>query len=364
VTKTGARILALVTDAYGAGGGIAQYNRDIIGALASWPSVGSIEVLPRLGVARPGQTPPGARQYAPVRHPIAYSLKAFALALRRRPDIVFCGHLFMAPLAFLVARLRGAKLVVQTHGVEIWPRPGPLRRGAVEAADLVLCVSRDTSARLRGWAAMAPERVTVLPNTVAEVYAPGDGAALRAELGLEGKIVLLTVSRLDAGQRYKGQDRVIGLIGPLRRQGYDVVYLICGKGDDRPRLEALAGYLGVTRHVRFLGEAPYAMLPDLYRAADLYCMPSSGEGFGIVFLEAMACGLPAIGLALGGAPDALRDGVAVSPERFEAALLGALSRKKPDATELSAKVRARYGRPAFVARAHMIFDRLIGGWPE
>ena len=103
---------------------------------------------------------------------IAYSVAALRTALFRPVDLVFCGHLFMAPLAALIARLKGAKLIVQTHGIEAWPRPSRAKRAALEAADLVLCVSRHTRAAVLSWAAIAPERVLVVPNTVREAFTP------------------------------------------------------------------------------------------------------------------------------------------------------------------------------------------------
>ena len=99
---------------------------------------------------------------------VRYALKALAVSFTRPIDFVFCGHLYMAPLAAAIAWLRGAKLVIQTHGIEAWPRPSRLQRAALEAADLVLCVSRYTRAAVLRWAAIAPERVLVLPNTVEE----------------------------------------------------------------------------------------------------------------------------------------------------------------------------------------------------
>lgn len=304
------RILALVTDAFGVGGGIAQYNRDFIEAVAARPGIEAIDVLPRRGSGEVTGLPPRVRQYASTYARILYSLRALGLALTRRPGVIFCGHLFMAPIAAPLARLTGARLVIQLHGVEIWDRPSGQQRAALKAADLVLCVSRDTRARAIGWAAIAPERAIVVPNTVADDYTPGDGSQVRRRLGLEDNIVLLSVSRMASDERYKGQDRVIRLIQPARAKGHDVVFLVAGDGDDRPRLEALAASEGVAEHVRFLGEVPRAELPDLYRAADLFVMPSTGEGFGIVFLEAMACGTPALGLDAGGAADALGGGLA------------------------------------------------------
>src|SRR5262245_65338627 len=98
------------------------------------------------------------------------------------------------------------------HGVEAWSHPSRLRRAAAEAADLILCVSRHTRACVVGWAAIAPERILLVTNTVADAFEPGDGSALRAALELDGKQVLLTVGRLDSRDRYKGHDWVIGAL--------------------------------------------------------------------------------------------------------------------------------------------------------
>ena len=121
-------------------------------------------------------------------------------------------------------------------------------------------------------------------------------------LGLEDEFAILTVGRIDPKNNgYKGHDRIIRALPNLRRQDRAVVYLIAGEGDDRARLERLASELGVEDRVRFLGKVPFEDLPDAYRAADLFALPSTGEGFGIVYIEAMACGTPAIGLSMGGA---------------------------------------------------------------
>ena len=232
-------MLALVTDAFGGRGGIAQYNRDFLGAVAEAGIMSSITVLPRQA-PDPPEVPKTIEQMPSRPGRIAYSVAALRTALLRPVDVVFCGHLFMAPLAALITRLKGAKLIVQTHGIEAWRRPSRSQRAALEAADLVLCVSRHTRAAVLSWAAIAPERVLVVPNTVREVFTPGDGSTQRAALALEGKRVLLTVGRMDSRERYKGHDRVIAAISDLVAKGHDICYLVVGDGDDRARLEALA----------------------------------------------------------------------------------------------------------------------------
>jgi phosphatidylinositol alpha-1,6-mannosyltransferase len=349
----------LVTDAFGGRGGIAQYNRDLLGALAGAGTV-SVRVLPRLA-PDPEMTPPGVHQERARLNRGLYIVSALWLALTQRTDMVFCGHIAMAPLCAVIARLTGAKLVVQMHGIEAWQRPSKLLCAAVETANLVLCVSRFTRACVLGWATIAPERVLVLPNTVRAEFAPGDGSTFRAEWGLQGKRVLLTVGRMDVRERYKGHDLIINAIPQLVAAGHDVVYLIVGDGDDQKRLETLARQTGIADRVRFLGAVQLPKLIEIYRAADLFAMPSSGEGFGIAFLEAMTSGTPTIGLAVAGTTDALADGElgALVPEsNLAAALIRALERTNPEPYALAAATRARFGRESFSACTYAALERL------
>ncbi len=349
--------LALVTDAYGGRGGIAQYNRDLTAALARVPSLAAIEILPRVAPAPTGDLPAKVTQHPPRFGRIAYILAASRLAARLKPDVIFCGHLFMAPLGLLLARLFRARLILQAHGVEAWARPFRLQRLAAERADLILVVSRDTRARVLDWANIEPERIRVASNTVAEEFTPGDGDAAREELGLAEEFVILTVGRLAAAERYKGHDRVIPLLKTLNGSAAAPIYLIAGAGDDRLRLETLAVHHGVSARVRFMGHVPQDMLPNLYRAAHLFILPSSGEGFGIVLLEAMACGTPAMGLAHSGALDPLCDGE-LGAVVEEADLLAGLQQVCRDrragclesGDALAGRVTERFGRAAFEHR--------------
>ena len=354
-------ILALVTDAWGGRGGIAQYTRDLLSAWAHAPGVDGIVVLARQAPDRV-LPPPMVRQLQARRGRIAYSLTALTEALRRPVDVVFCGHLFMAPLARLVARLKGARLVIQTHGIEAWPIPTPAQRAAVGAADLVLSVSRYTRAQVQSWASLPPERLLVLPNTVGEGFTPGDGAALRKAWTLEGRKVLLTVGRMDSRERYKGHDRVISALPELAAQLPNLAYVIIGEGDDRPRLEALARELGVADYVRFMGVQPEDVKLDAYRMADIFVMPSTGEGFGIVFLEAMACGTPALGFSAAGAKDALAAGelgVLVSEAAdLSAALAQAATGSAQRGPMLAKAVRDRFGYESFAHAAGAALARI------
>jgi glycosyltransferase involved in cell wall biosynthesis len=123
---------------------------------------------------------------------------------------------------------------------------------------------------------------------------------------------------------------VIRTLPRVLEQHPDTIYLIVGDGGDRPRLESLAIECGVMKNVQFAGSVPSEELPDYFRLADVFVMPSVAEGFGIVFLEAMATGMRVIGGSKDGSRDALCDGALgtlIDPENSEelaSAILAAL----------------------------------------
>ncbi|MEO8139057.1 MAG: glycosyltransferase family 4 protein [Gemmatimonadota bacterium] len=143
-----------------------------------------------------------------------------------------------------------------------------------------------------------------------ERFEPRGGAEKRRELGLEGRQVLLTLSRLVPR---KGIDTVLEALPAIASAVPGVQYIIAGGGPDRSRLEQLAERLGVTARVRFLGLVPDETITPLLSMADLFVMPAREErpdveGFGLVFLEANACGTAVIGSTSGGISDAVVDG--------------------------------------------------------
>lgn len=347
------RVLALVTDAFGGYGGIARYNQDILEAIASAEFVKDVVVLPRLGPSGVTSPLPNLTQLGAVNDRIAYSAKALAVGARLKPSMIFSGHVYQGPLAQAVARVCGARMISQLHGTEVWHPLSRVRLRALEMSDLVLCVSRHTQACYLSQAAV--QNAAVCANTVSALFSPGDRESARKQFGLENEFVLASVARLDTREGYKGHDRVIAALAKIKGpDGRKPVYLIAGEGEDRSRLEALAANLGVSDSVRFLGKVPSAALPNLYRATDLFVLPSTGEGFGIVFIEAMACGTPALGLAVGGAVDALADGelgILVHPGAdLTAAIQSAALKPPPDRERLARSVRARFGGSQFKKR--------------
>ena len=309
----GFRALALLTDAHGSLGGISQYNRDLLAALASIDAVTAITVVPRLAKGPLGPLPPK----------ITYDLSGIgglgrytrAAASYLRPaggnEIIICGHLNLVPVAWLLGRTRCAPVVLCIHGIDAWtPTPRLVANRLARRMDEVVSVSEVTRDRFIGWSGFPRSRTTILPNTVhAGEFGTGEKAPdLVARYNLDGCKVIMTFGRLVSEAREKGFDPVIAALPALIARDERICYLIAGDGPDRSRLEAKAARLRVARHCRFTGYVDAARKADILRLADAFVMPSKGEGFGIVLLEAMACGIPVVGSTKDGTGEALRGG--------------------------------------------------------
>jgi phosphatidyl-myo-inositol dimannoside synthase len=348
------RVIALVTDGFDGHGGIARYNQAFLRAFAGLDGIREVVVVPRSGQARADELPARLRQLPPAPGKAAYVARVLrAVASRPRFDLLFCGHINMAVLGAAAAVLLRRPWWLQIHGIDAWDPPGRLVRAAVAKADLVTAVSRYTRRRFLAWADLEPHKVRILPNAVEPRYTSGPKPAhLLQRYSLEGKRVLLTVGRLSAQERYKGHDRVLAALPALRARFPELAYVIAGDGDDRARLEALARELGVAAIVRFVGRVPNAELVEHYRMADLFVMPSTKEGFGIVFLEAMACGVPAIGGDADGSVDplsAIGIGRAVPVERIGDAVAHVLE-DPPGDNRPNVGVTARFGFERFTTQ--------------
>jgi phosphatidylinositol alpha-1,6-mannosyltransferase len=354
MSRRGLRTLALCTDSPAAPGGIARYVRGIVRGLCASDHVSELELLARRGAAQDDATAAARVRVYPRR---AAFVAAALAAAHRRPDLVLCGHLHYASLAWLVARIAGAPMWSFAYGIEAWARPPRVRRAAFERSDRIIAISRYTRRAVLDWARVEPWRCCIVHPTVtlpATVPARGPGAQARDP-------VLLSVGRLDSREAYKGHDVVIAALKNLARGHPGIRYLVAGDGDDLPRLQALAQREGVAPRVRFLGHVHADTLAALYREADVFVMPSSGEGFGIVFIEALAAGLPVVAARAGGSVDPLRDGELgeMVPPGDPVALADAVARllTGPPAAVPAAALRG-FGDAAHAARLDLLLQDL------
>ena len=366
------RVLYLVPQLSLTPGGIQAVSEDTLRAVTrTWPdALHRVLLLGNRADPRPPDgVPPGVR-YVPcgMRSRRLARLRFTAVfawsLLRTRFDLVVVAHVDLGPLAWMARRLRGVPYVVWAHGIEVQGGRGPRRRlrlASLRGAERVIAVSRHTAGLLAAIDEGLAARTVVIPNAVGDRFKPGSAEAARRRLGLAGARVLLTVGRLSAAERYKGFDTVLRALPEVLRREPDIRYVIVGAGDDAPRLRGVAARLGVARAVVFAGAVPDRDLPDYYRACDLFVMPSRREGFGIVFIEALACGRPVIAGDSDGARDALRDGRLGrlldpdDPHRLAGAVLDLLGGRWP--RELTDPVRLR--RECLAHFGFAVFDRRV-----
>lgn len=310
----GMRVAMLLTDAYGGFGGISRFNRDFLEGLDATPSVAHVHALPRLIPETIDDIIPESVIYD---RRAAGGLKAYIRRLAslavfgRKLDLVVCGHVNLLTAAYLLARLHRCPVALIIHGIDAWSPTSHKRANFLAGrVDHVLSVSSCTADRFCAWSGLPRERVTLLPNCVDLAAFPvqARNETLVERYGLGDAKVLLTVGRLASEERYKGFDEVIEVLPSLHKVEPNVKYLIVGDGPDASRLKQKVAYMGLDRHVVFAGRVPEAEKAAHYGLADAYVMPSSGEGFGIVYLEAAACGVPVIGSRTDGSRDALLDG--------------------------------------------------------
>jgi phosphatidyl-myo-inositol dimannoside synthase len=237
------------------------------------------------------------------------AIALFTHLLKHRPDRVFCGHILLAPLIETLCKPLGIPYTVLTYGKEVW-EPLPIRKQrALQTADRIWAISRYSRDRACEANGIERDRVDFLFCAVdGKIFYPQPkDPDLIHRYQLENHKVLMTVARLWSGDPYKGVDVTIRALPDILKSCPDVKYLVIGRGDDQLRLKRLSEELGVGDRVVFAGFVSSEELPKHYCVADAYVMPSQ-EGFGIVYLEAMACGIPVLSGNADGSADPLQDG--------------------------------------------------------
>ena len=374
-------LLLCLTNLFCAPGGIPAFNRLLVRAAAEYAFERSeglrvVVLNDDVGVKSEGTLQdlyPAA--YLPCGGDRRRLLREVLRELPRRPSVLL-GHVNLAPvgLPFLAARGFG----VVAHGTDVWTLLPFLRRQALLQARAVACVSDHTarcvellqgvraSRCVRVINALQEARFEAILSQKAALPTPPEGVpqgmiARRAGHGATEKTRLLSVTRLHPAEP-KGIDLVLRALPCLP----GVRYTVAGEGGALPALKALAEDLGVADRVTFAGRVSDEERERLLVDCDVFVLPSSGEGFGIVYLEAMAHGKPCVAAQVGGAPEVVLHGITglvvppvVGPLRDALqALIAGPDLRKCLGEAGRARVRDHFRYPHFRQRAFSLLDRL------
>jgi len=227
-------------------------------------------------------------------------------------DAVVAAHPNLAPAVGWMKSTHGPlRAIVMSHGIEVWQPLPYLRRHALTAADVVLAPSRDTAQKLADVQGVSPLKIHRLPWPLNPAFLrlAETPASLCCPAAFSNRPVILTVGRWSASERYKGADDLIAAVAELSVEFPSVSLAAVGGGNDLPRLRKLADNLGLSQRIHFLENLTREEVAACYAHADIFALPSAGEGFGIVFLEAMAFSKAVVAASSGGALDVIEDNV-------------------------------------------------------
>jgi glycosyltransferase involved in cell wall biosynthesis len=311
------RLLFLYLRGFSLTGGIEKFNRSFLKALheLSVDGIWDATAISSHDTTTDEKYFPRNRFRGLGGNKLAFSLTAIKAALKN--DVLVIGHMNLAIIGCLIKLIKPSiKLVVVTHGIEVWKTHTGFRKQLLEKATLILSVSQFTKDKIvANNPQVSAQKIFIFPNTIdpyfnaPKVFEKPNYLLNRYKLAKETEL-LITVTRLSFSEKYKGYDNTIVVIKQLVQEGRNIHYLICGKADDaeKNRIEQLIHQLGLEQHVTLAGFIKDEELIDHYLLGDIFVLPSKKEGFGIVFIEALACGLSVIAGSKDGSVDALMNG--------------------------------------------------------
>jgi glycosyltransferase involved in cell wall biosynthesis len=240
-----------------------------------------------------------------------FAIQLLVFAINKPPNLIISSHINFGILAYYLNYIFGIPYWIVVHGVDVWNISNPNLIKALLNADRIISVSNYTKERLLKEQNIDPIKISILPNTFDhnQFCIAEKSQYLIDRYGLtRDQPIILTVSRLSRCDGYKGYDQILQILPLIRKEIPNIHYLLVGKGDDQARIIQLINELNLQDCVTLTGFVSDHEICDHYNLCDVFAMPSQGEGFGIVYLEALACGKPVLGGNQDGAIDALCHG--------------------------------------------------------
>jgi len=269
-------------------------------------------------------------QYLPAENFKGFSINRGSFALNSlkiasRSDVIIISHINMASVGLIIKTINPkCKVWLIAHGIEVWRPLSFIKKLFLKRCDKIICVSNFTKQEMIRWHKVNTNKCEVLNNAVDPFmnlpvsFTKPEHLLQRYQLTADS-IILFTLTRLASTEQYKGYEQVIKVIHDLKSRFPSIKYILSGKYDavEETRIKYLINEHKVEGHVILTGFIDENELPDHFLLADLFTLPSKKEGFGIVFIEALACGLPVVCGNVDGSLDAIRNGelgTAVNPD--------------------------------------------------
>ncbi len=290
-------------------------------------------------------------------------------------DVLILGHINLAIIGYIFKLIYPKKcLLIIVHGIEVWLPLNYIQSRVISKATKILAVSNYTKSQLLKYNHIDENKISVFPNTIDPYfYSPTDftkNSSLLKRYNIDSKQkIIITVCRISSDEGYKGYDKVIESIPLIENALENFCYLIIGKYDknEKKRLDSLITSLNIKNKVIFTGYVAEKELIDHFLLGDVFVMPSKNEGFGIVYIEAMACGIPVISGNIDGSVDALKNGTLgslVAPENLTDitnAIVKALKNtlSNDEKLDLIKNVRASFDFNEYQKRLKYIFETCV-----
>ncbi|MDO3643048.1 glycosyltransferase family 4 protein [Mucilaginibacter sp. L3T2-6] len=260
-------------------------------------------------------------QYLPAENFVGFggSRTSFVLKtilLRKRPDIVIISHVNLAIIGLLIKLIKPrSKVWLIAHGIEVWRPLSATKKMFLKRCDKVVCVSNFTKGQMMSRHKLCEQACQVLNNAIDPFMRLPENFAKPAQLLERYRLtaetpVIFTLTRLASTEQYKGHDQVIKVLCNLKQRYPGIRYILAGQYDHQEelRIHRLISEAKVDNDVILTGFISEEEITAHFLLADLFVLPSKKEGFGIVFIEALACGLPVVCGNADGSIDAIRNG--------------------------------------------------------
>ncbi len=244
----------------------------------------------------------------------SFVIKSFLKGIRA--DVVILSHINLLSVAYLIKKFRPkTKIYLIAHGIEVWKKLPDAKLKALKKLDKIFAVSQFTKEKIKLENHISEHKIEVLNNCLDPFYYfPTDFSKpiellKRYQLKKENEVIMC-LSRLSSSEKYKGYDNVIKILPNLIEKNPHLIFVLAGKADEEEyqRLEQLISEYKIGNYVKLIGFIDEAEITDHFVLADIFVMPSKKEGFGMVYIEAMASGLKVIAGNKDGSVDALSNG--------------------------------------------------------